>query len=459
MARQSPYVRMALHVPMAFRIPIGGAMTLVALAGATLVSGCNPPPPEPQAVVEQPAAPPVEVQPAPPPAPPPVAATPTPTEALSAGRAKIALLAPLTGPNKPVGQAMLDAANMAMFDVSADMALLPRDTGSTPDDARAAAGRAVSDGAGLILGPVFAASVPPVREATQAMAPQPALSPEATPPDATPPGATPPGATTATPPVTPPAAPVTVIAYTTDATVAGGNVFVMGFLPAGQIDRVVGFAKSRGMTKLAALVPDNAYGAAVTAEINAIGPKLGLQPSRILVLGRDPKAQLAGLADDPPEMLLLALGGDQLVGLAPAISDYAAAHPVQLLGTGLWADDPALSTVPALAGGWYASPLPNNFADFAARFQRIYSYRPPRIAALAYDSIALAWSIARNAASTASPVSRDALLQPNGFIGIDGGFRFLPSGLSERNLAVLAVNPNGPIVIDPPPPNFEKLGE
>ena len=73
--------------------------------------------------------------------------------------------------------------------------------------------------------------------------------------------------------------------------------------------------------------------------------------------------------------------------------------------------------------------------------------------------MALAASIARNAGSNPNPFNRDVLLQPNGYIGIDGGFRFLPTGLSERNLAVLAVNAGGPTVVDPPPPDFQKLGE
>ncbi len=407
---------------LSFRVTtLGAACAVVAAVVATQLSGCTLAPPPPQAI--QPVLPPQITQaPIPQSVAPAPAAAPKPLEAVSAGRPKVALLVPLTGPNKPVGQAMLDAANMALFDVSADLALLPRDTGSTADDARAAASKAVSDGAGLILGPVFAASVPPVREVV----------------DPT---------------------PVNVIAYTTDATMAGGNVLVMGFLPAQQVERVIGFAKSRGMTKIAALVPDNTYGVAVTGAIGAIQGKLGLQPPRIVTLGRDPKAQLMSLADDPPQALLVALGGDQLQQLAPAIADYAAAHPVQLLGTGLW-DDPGLSQVSALAGGWFAAPVPDNFKDFASRFQQIYNYRPPRIATLAYDSVALATSVARNSgAGNPNPFSREVLLQPNGFAGVDGTFRFLPSGLSQRNLAVLAVGPNGPTVVDPPPPSFEPVGE
>jgi branched-chain amino acid transport system substrate-binding protein len=398
---------------------ISTALAISAVVLATQLSGCTPPEGQPQAIQNTP--PPIVT---PGPLPPPVqeAAVPTPMQAVTAGRAKVALLVPLSGPNSSVGQAMLDAANMALFDVSTDIALLPRDTGSTPDGASAAAHRAVADGASLILGPVFSAAVPPVSGALNG-------------------------------------SPTSAIVFSTDATVAGGNVFVMGFLPSGQVDRVVGFAKSRGMTKLAALVPDNAYGAAVTSEIQAIRNQLGLAPPRILTITRDVKGQLATLADDPPQMLLVALGGDQLVGIAPAIGEYAQAHPVQLLGTGLWADDPAVAQTPSLAGGWYAAPVPGQFDNFASRFQRTFNYRPPRIATLAYDSVALAASVSRGAAANQNPFNRDILLQPNGFIGIDGGFRFLPTGLSERNLAVLAVDPNGPTVVDPPPPNFEKLGE
>jgi branched-chain amino acid transport system substrate-binding protein len=407
----------------------GGTLLGAALTAsfALLTSACTPvtgppqayepPPPMIQATPEQMPLPTVAAAPAP---------AQTPLQMVTAGRTKVALLAPLSGPNKTVGQAMLDAANMALFDVSSDLALLPRDTGSTADGARAAAVDALSNGAGLILGPVFSASIPPVREAAEAGAAQ--------------------------------GAPVNVIAFTTDAGVAGGDVLVMGFLPAQQVERVVGFAKSRGMTKLAVLAPDNAYGAAVVGAVAAIQGRLGLQTPRILTVGRDPKGQIASLADDPPQMLLVALGGDQLIGLAPALAEFSAAHPVQLLGTGLW-DDPALAQVSGLAGGWYAAPIPDNFNGFANRFERIYNYKPPRIATLAYDSVALATSITRNSGGNPNPFNLQTLLQPNGFVGIDGGFRFLPSGLSERNLAVLAVSANGPVVVDPPPPGFEQLGQ
>ena len=179
------------------------------------------------------------------------------------------------------------------------------------------------------------------------------------------------------------------------------------------------------------------------AEINALRNRLGLAPPRIMTLSRDVKEQLASLADDPPEMLLVALGGDQLVGLAPAIADYATAH------SGAAARHRPVGRRPG--GG--ADPRPGGRLGTPRRCpvistislrvsKRNFNYRPPRIASLAYDSMAPGgvYRAQRPVRETPTRSIRDVLLQPNGFIGIDGGFRFLPNGLSERNLAVLAVN-------------------
>src|SRR5438046_3056241 len=64
-----------------------------------------------------------------------VPATPAPEVAIPGGAAvKVALLLPLSGPNAGLGRAMLDAAQMALFDTGeGDLMLLPRDTGGTAE--------------------------------------------------------------------------------------------------------------------------------------------------------------------------------------------------------------------------------------------------------------------------------------------------------------------------------------
>ncbi|MFC7689590.1 ABC transporter substrate-binding protein [Paeniroseomonas aquatica] len=62
-------------------------------------------------------------------------------------RTRVGLLLPLTGANRPLGQAMLNASQLALFD-QADPAIefLPRDTGSTPGGAAEAARSAIAEG-------------------------------------------------------------------------------------------------------------------------------------------------------------------------------------------------------------------------------------------------------------------------------------------------------------------------
>jgi len=54
--------------------------------------------------------------------------------------------------------------------------------------------------------------------------------------------------------------------------------------------------------------------------------------------------------------------------------------------------------------------------------------------------------------------SQPAILNPNGFTGVDGLFRFTPTGLVQRGLAVLEVAPQGAVVISSAPQSFQDLG-
>ncbi|MCZ8149916.1 MAG: penicillin-binding protein activator, partial [Roseomonas sp.] len=103
------------------------------------------------------------------PAPGPVAVAP-PIAAPAAPRLeRAALLLPLSGQNAPLGQAMLNAGIMALFDEApTSVEFLPRDTGGTPAGAVAAARAAIRDGASALVGPLTsaeAAAVAPVARA------------------------------------------------------------------------------------------------------------------------------------------------------------------------------------------------------------------------------------------------------------------------------------------------------
>ena len=150
---------------------------------------------------------------------------------------------------------------------------------------------------------------------------------------------------------------------------------------------------------------------------------------------------------------MLAEGGDRLRALAPLLPFYDVDPArVRFLGTGLW-DEPSLGREPSLVGGWFAGPDPKAGKGFRTRYQQLYGKLPPRIASLAYDATALAAVLARTRPQPYYESS--ALINPAGFSGIDGIFRFATSGISERGLAVLEVRPDGLRVVSPAPVSFD----
>lgn len=354
------------------------------------------------------------------PTPAPAPATPVPTVA------KVALLLPLSGPNAGLGQAMQDAAQLALFDISPDrFELLPRDTKGTPQGAAEAARAVLADGAQVIIGPLFApevAAVKPIAEGAH----------------------------------------VEVLAFSTDWTLAGNGTHILGFVPADQVARVIGFARSRGITRFSVLAPRSAYGEAVVNAAQASAQRYAAQITQ--VERYDPAladaTQIAGpLAQSPQrgDAVMLAEGGTRVQQIAAALAAAGAGpQSVRLLGTGLW-DDAAIGREPALAGAWFAAPAPAPRADFEARFEALYGKKPPRIATLAWDATALTAKL--TAIRGPAGLSRQSLTDPSGFEGVDGLLRLRPSGLSERGLAVLEVTANGPQVVDPAPTTFATLGQ
>ena len=345
--------------------------------------------------------------------PPVVAAVPPPTAPM---HVKVALLLPLTGAQGALGQSMLDAANLAVFDLAdKSFDLLPEDTGDTPEGAAKAAQQAIAGGAKLILGPLFATSTASVKPIART-------------------------------------AGVNVVSFTTDAGQAGDNVYVMGFLPGTQVQRAVQYAAGHGITNIAALAPLTPYGTAALDAFRQSG--VSAQPTIVKypATNSDFSQEVQALSANPSiDGVLIPEGGDRLKQAARLV-EALPQHP-KLIGTGLW-DDPSLGQEPALAGGWYAGVAPAARADFERKFDTTYHAKPQRLDTLAYDATALAIVLAKQARPGTAPYDRAALTKDTGFNGTDGIFRFREDGLNERGLAVLQVGANGPTVVDPAPKAF-----
>jgi ABC-type branched-subunit amino acid transport system substrate-binding protein len=317
---------------------------------------------------------------------------------------------------------MLDAATLAVFEYGNDhLAITPKDTKGTAAGSADAARAALSDGAQLIIGPLTGSEVEAVRPVTQP-------------------------------------ANINVVAFSNQAQVAGGNVFLLGFLPGQEAQRIADYAHSTGISRFAVLAPSNKYGQIVAQAFQDEVMHDGGTVDQIQyydAAGGDPSPAIKGLATNGQvgfdALLIPEPGPQQLRNLASMLPTADIDPPkVRLLGTDAW-DVPSLGSEPTLVGGWFAAPPPGARAGFEERFRTTYGRRPRRLATLAYDAVAMASVLQR---APGGSFSTEALCNPSGFAGADGIFRLKADGTAERGLAVLQVERDHASVVSPAPESF-----
>jgi Periplasmic binding protein len=336
------------------------------------------------------------------------------------GQVKVGLILPLSAPGNAgvAAQSMKNAAEMALAEFqNPNIQLLIKDDGGNPQGAQQGTQQALDEGAEIILGPLFAASVPATAQLARTRG-------------------------------------VSVIAFSTDSSVAGRGVYLLSFLPESDVNRIIEYSASIGKRSFAALLPENAYGNVVEATFKqAVGRKGG----RIVAFekyGADRAAAARNVAQalGQADALFIADDGDSVVNVADAVTAAGAnLRNIQLLGTGLW-DNPRVYASPALQGGLYAAPDPAGFRNFSGRYRAKFGSDPVRTATLAYDAVALVAALAR----TQGPqrFSPDVLTNPSGFAGVDGLFRFRADGTNERGLAVMKVATGGGQAVAGSPKSF-----
>lgn len=351
-------------------------------------------------------------------APPVVAPVPVAPGALPVDRERhrIALLVPLTGANAAVGQSIANAAALALADTGGTrLRVTNYDTGP---GAAAAAARAIGDGAELFLGPLLAEDVRAVA-------------------------------------VPAAAAHVPVVAFSNDAGVAGDDVWLLGFSPTQSVERVVRYAKSRGLTRFAGLIPQGLYGRGASTTLIRAAEAAGGSVVAMQSYQRAPKSMAAAvqaLSRQKYDALLLADSGRVAVQVLPLVRKNGGAG-ARVLGTELWNAEPGLNASPVMAGAWFASVDDTNFDRLAVRYRGRYGRTPYRLASLGYDGVLLTARVARDwQPGTPFPVA--ALGDPGGFSGVDGAFRFGPAHVAERALAVHQIGTGGGTVVSPAPTQF-----
>ncbi len=382
-----------------------------------------------------------------------VGATPPMAPPGSPGR-RVTILLPLTGPTAEIGQAMLRAAQLSLDQPGAPT-LDARDTGGTPGGAADAAKLAIAAGTGMLLGPLTA------------------------------------GETAAVAPLAK-AAGTPVLAFTSDASLAQPGVWALGITPAQQVRRLVLAVQGEGKTRVAAVLPTNAFGDAMAGAATAAAGGAGLAAPSVIRYGNgfaplnaalktvsaydarrgaaeqpDQAARASGdaagdrrratagrqpLSPPPIDALLLGAAGEQLGQALPLLAFYEIGpEQVRILGPALWGRE--ASRLSALAGAWYAAPDPAQRAPFEQSYAAKYNAPPRDLASLAYDAA----GVARVAADSGG-FAPGALTRPEGFTGADGLLGLQPDGQTRRGLAIFEIDHDGSHVVQPAPQSLQAPG-
>jgi ABC-type branched-subunit amino acid transport system substrate-binding protein len=317
---------------------------------------------------------------------------------------------------------MRKAAEMALSDLGKPkLQLIIKDDGGNGPGAQLAVRQAIGQGAEVILGPLFAQPVTAIKPiAGEHMIP--------------------------------------IIAFSNDIKAASAGVYLLSPLPNSDVDRIVGYAISQRQRSFVGLLPANSYGNAVESEFKLAVARGG---GKIIAIehykDREKIADAVRLVAEPAgraDVLFIPDSADVVTDVVSAIAAATSKpHHLTFLGTQLW-DDPKIFSNPLLEGGWYPGPDPASFRAFAQRYRNRYHDDPPHVAALAYDAVTLVANLAKT--NGLRRITNEMLINPSGFGGIIGKYRFLKDGTNQTELAILRVTPAGGKIISAPSYSFTK---
>lgn len=364
---------------------------------------------------------------------------------------KVALLVPLSGKFKNIGKSLFDAANLALFTANEpNLILMPIDTKGTVQGAVDAYNQAMLDGVKLILGPVFGKSALAISKLSSGSG-------------------------------------VNVITFSNDTAIADSGVFSVGHTPDQKIKRIVEYAAENGIEDIVAFLPNSYRGTKVSNEITKITnntENLAVLRTEVYRQNKQGRPINENLHFDSiinnllttissnnydkktkkyrdtdikfPRGLLIIDSGNTLDSLIRYFSDNAQfianQEKFQLLGTSKWLDEEVIIE-PFMHGALFSAYMKNNKEIFEEQFYQNFGYQPIDIASLAYDLVSLSVNIAK--ATNGENFSKELLLDPKGFNGIDGIFRFKENGLNERATAVFQIISGDVEIVSKAPTSFE----
>jgi hypothetical protein len=331
--------------------------------------------------------------------------------------------------NDLLATSLQNAAQLAVSDlgdVKIDLRIYS--TSGTPAGAAAAATKAVNEGAKILLGPVFGESANAAGAAVASRG-------------------------------------ISVLSFSNNTEIAGGNIFVLGHTFANTANRLISYAASKGLANVLVVHANNLTGqvgrkavqqAAATSGVNFTGAaSYEFSQSGVISAVQDIAQQVK---DSDTDMIMFS---SDTAGALPILAQLLPENGVdpkaiKFMGLTRWDIPTQTLSLTGLQGGWFALPDPSMTGSFKDRYIQAYGQTPHPLAGIAYDGVAAVGALIAKGKSDA--LSRANLTQKSGFAGVNGVFRLLPDGTNERAMAVVQIENKRVKVIDPAPRSFGSVG-
>ena len=258
---------------------------------------------------------------------------------------------------------------------------------------------------------------------------------------------------------------VNVLSFSNNPTIAGGNVFVLGPTFANTANRLVGYAKRNGKDRIVILhaqdvagqLGRNAIQQAISANGATLAGSVDYALSQEAVVAAVPRVKAAVDGSGANALFLTTSSASALPLFAQLLPEAGVqTASTQYIGLTRWDIPPQTLSLPGVQGGWFALPDPGASGAFRQKYSAAYGSDPHPLAGLAFDGIAAVGALVKSGKSNA--LTGASLTQGAGFRGASGIFRLRRDGTNERGLAVATIRNQSVVVLEGAPQAFGGAG-
>ena len=337
---------------------------------------------------------------------------------------KVGVMLPLSGDHSEIGNLILNAIEMAVFQTDENkLELHIKDTEAKSNKAKKVLSELIGEGVEVIIGPLFSKSL----EAIQSEVVR---------------------------------SNINIFALTNNINLRNKGIWIFGVDPQAQTEKVLQYALEKGSKNIAALLPQNAYGLLLFDTITSFTQANLMKIENIEFYNfsvesqrkaaqkisegfEDYKVYLDKIKEQdddgekgnevlfmekPFDNVFIAAAGQNLTVLSSQLQ-YNNVDPkiVQYLGISSW-EDVSILNEPALEGGIFVTTSEMYQKKIKLIYKNSFSKDMPKIAMIAYDIVALLGSL--NSLGSNSNIYD--LVNDEGYIGLRGLFRLKKNGVVER---------------------------